>query len=106
MPAVSQIGKRPILFIVGDRDPVAPPEDSHRMYDAAQSPVKAILVVAGAGGLTPPLQQTLISTKPESSISLTLPFRTVLPSEVLRHTDVAILNTEITSALRTQTWQR
>lgn len=48
MPAVSQIGKRPILFIVGDRDPIAPPEDSHRMYDVAQSPMKAILVVAGA----------------------------------------------------------
>jgi fermentation-respiration switch protein FrsA (DUF1100 family) len=48
MPAVSQIGKKPILFIVGGNDPVAPPEDSHRMYDAAQSPVKAILVIPGA----------------------------------------------------------
>jgi fermentation-respiration switch protein FrsA (DUF1100 family) len=48
MPAVSQMGKRPILFIAGERDAVAPPDDSRRMYDKAQSPWKAILVVAGA----------------------------------------------------------
>jgi fermentation-respiration switch protein FrsA (DUF1100 family) len=47
-PAVVQMGSRPILFIVGEQDHVAPPEDSERMYDAAQSPLKAIVIVPGA----------------------------------------------------------
>ena len=48
MPAISQIGNRPILFIVGDKDYIAPLEDSQRMYDAAVSPTKAILVIPNA----------------------------------------------------------
>jgi pimeloyl-ACP methyl ester carboxylesterase len=48
MPAISQIGNRPILFIVGDRDYIAPLEDSQRMYDVAVSPTKAILVIPNA----------------------------------------------------------
>jgi pimeloyl-ACP methyl ester carboxylesterase len=64
MPAVSQIGKRPILLIVGGKDPIAPPEDSRRMYDAAQSPVKAILVIPGADHNSPfDAAPTLYKTK-------------------------------------------
>ena len=48
MPAISQIGNRPILFIVGDKDYIAPPEDSQQMYDAASSPRKAMVVIPGA----------------------------------------------------------
>jgi uncharacterized protein len=48
MPAILQLGSRPILFIVGEKDHVAPPEDSRRMYEAAKSPLKAMLEVAGA----------------------------------------------------------
>ena len=48
MPAISQIGNRPILFIVGDKDYIAPLEDSQRMYDVAVSPTKAILVIPNA----------------------------------------------------------
>src|SRR5262249_60266600 len=48
MPAISQIADRPILFIVGDRDYIAPLEDSQRMYDVAVSPTKAILVIPNA----------------------------------------------------------
>jgi pimeloyl-ACP methyl ester carboxylesterase len=48
MPAISQIGDRPILFIVGDKDYIAPPEDSQQMYDAASSPRKAMVVIPGA----------------------------------------------------------
>jgi pimeloyl-ACP methyl ester carboxylesterase len=48
MRAVAQIGERPILFIVGEGDRIAPPEDARRMYGAAQSPMKAMLVVPGA----------------------------------------------------------
>lgn len=47
-PAVSQIGSRPILFIVGEKDVIAPPEDSRHLYDVAQSPLKAIWIVDGA----------------------------------------------------------
>lgn len=49
MPAIAQMEKKPILFVVGTEDWIAPPEDSRRMYDAARSPRKAILVVPGAG---------------------------------------------------------
>ena len=48
MPAISQIGNRPILFIVGDKDYIAPPEDSQQMYDAASSPRKAMVLIPGA----------------------------------------------------------
>ena len=48
MPAISQIGDCPILFIVGDKDYIAPLEDSQQMYDAASSPSKAMVVIPGA----------------------------------------------------------
>ncbi len=48
MNAVSLIGGRPILFIAGEKDQTAPPEDSQRMYDAAQTLLKTIVVVPGA----------------------------------------------------------
>lgn len=48
MNAVSLIGERPILFITGEKDQTAPPEDSQRMHDAVRSPLKAIVVVPGA----------------------------------------------------------
>jgi len=47
-PAVLQIGNRPILFIVGENDVIAPPADSQHLYEAAQSPLKAVVVIAGA----------------------------------------------------------
>jgi uncharacterized protein len=64
-PAVLQIGNRPILFIVGEKDPIAPPEDSQRLYEAALSPLKAIVVVPGAGhnstfGTNPDLYRTKV----------------------------------------------
>lgn len=49
LPAIARIGSRPILFIVGARDAIAPPDDAHEMYEAALSPGKALLVVPGAG---------------------------------------------------------
>lgn len=58
-PAVLQIGNRPILFIVGEKDPIAPPEDSQHLYDSALSPLKAIIVVPGAG------HNSTLSTNPE-----------------------------------------
>jgi len=64
MPAISQIGDRPILFIVGDRDHIAPLEDSQRMYDAAASPTKAILVIPNANhNSTIDADPTLYETK-------------------------------------------
>jgi len=48
MPAISRIGNKPILFIVGDQDRIAPLEDSQQMYDAATSPEKAMLIIPGA----------------------------------------------------------
>jgi pimeloyl-ACP methyl ester carboxylesterase len=49
LPAIARIGSRPILFIVGEQDAIAPPEDAQRMYEAALSRHKALLVVPGAG---------------------------------------------------------
>ena len=47
-PAILEIGNRPILFIVGENDHIAPREDSQHMYDVAQSPMKGILLVPDA----------------------------------------------------------
>lgn len=64
MPAISQIGNRPILFIVGDKDYIAPPEDSQQMYDAASSPRKAMVVIPGANhNSTFDVNPTLYETK-------------------------------------------
>ena len=37
-----------MLFIAGERDSVVPPENARRMYDAAGSPFKRLLIVPGA----------------------------------------------------------
>ncbi len=65
LPAIARIGSRPVLFIVGARDGIAPPEDARRMYEAALSPAKALLVVPGAGhnttyGTAPALYETQV----------------------------------------------
>ena len=49
LSAIARLGQRPVLFIAGERDALAPPENALRMYEAAQSPQKALLVVPGAG---------------------------------------------------------
>jgi uncharacterized protein len=46
--AIRQIGSRPILFISGQLDPITSPEGTRRMYDAAISPEKMLLIVPGA----------------------------------------------------------
>jgi uncharacterized protein len=48
LSAIPHIGRRPILFIAGERDEICPPENTRRMYDAALSPDKSLLVVPGA----------------------------------------------------------
>ena len=48
LSAIPGIGRRPILFISGARDEIAPPENARRMYDAALSPDKALLIVPNA----------------------------------------------------------
>ena len=37
-----------MLFIADERDSVVPPENARRMYDAAQSPFKRLLIIPGA----------------------------------------------------------
>lgn len=49
LPAIARLGSRPVLFIVGQQDGIATPEDAREMYDAVASPRKALLVVPGAG---------------------------------------------------------
>lgn len=49
LPAIARMGARPILFIVGDQDAIAPLEDARLMYEAAAAPGKALLAVPGAG---------------------------------------------------------
>ena len=64
-PAALQIGNRPILFIVGEKDAIAPPEDSQHLYETAKGPLKEILVVPGADhnstfGANPDLYKTKV----------------------------------------------
>ncbi len=47
--AIAQMGQRPVLFIVGEKDGIALPEGGRQMYDAATSPKKAFLMVPGVG---------------------------------------------------------
>ncbi|HKW41651.1 MAG TPA: alpha/beta fold hydrolase, partial [Gemmatimonadales bacterium] len=49
LPAIARLGVRPVLFIVGQQDGIATPEDAREMYEAAASPQKALLVIPGAG---------------------------------------------------------
>ena len=46
--AISRIGRRPILFIAGEKDEICPPQNARRMFDAALSDEKRILVVPNA----------------------------------------------------------
>ena len=46
--AISRIGPRPILFIAGEDDKICPPRNAKRMYDAALSPEKVLLIVPHA----------------------------------------------------------
>lgn len=48
-PAITRLGPRPVLFIVGVQDAVTPPEDARLLYGAAAGPGKALLIVPGAG---------------------------------------------------------
>jgi uncharacterized protein len=45
---IPRIGQRPILFIAGERDEICPPENTRRMYNAALSPDKSLLIVPDA----------------------------------------------------------
>lgn len=46
--AIQRLGARPVLFISGKRDAITPPQNTRRMYDAALSTQKMILIVPGA----------------------------------------------------------
>lgn len=48
LSAVREIGARPILFISGALDPITNPAGTRRLYDAALSPEKMILIVPDA----------------------------------------------------------
>jgi fermentation-respiration switch protein FrsA (DUF1100 family) len=45
---IPKIGDRPILFIAGQLDQICPPANTEKMYQAALSPHKTILIVPGA----------------------------------------------------------
>ena len=57
--AISDIGMRPILFISGEKDGICPPQNARRMYNAALSPEKLLLVVPNAE------HDTTYSTSPQ-----------------------------------------
>jgi pimeloyl-ACP methyl ester carboxylesterase len=46
--AITRVGNRPILFVSGQLDKICPPENARRMYQAAASPEKELLIVPGA----------------------------------------------------------
>ena len=48
LEAIPRIGRRPILFIAGERDEICPPENARRMYDVALSPDRSLLIVPAA----------------------------------------------------------
>ncbi len=48
LAAISRMGPRPILFIAGEDDKICPPQNARRMYDAALSPDKVLLIVPHA----------------------------------------------------------
>ncbi len=51
MPSVERLEK-PVLFISGEQDFGCPPEGARRMFAAAPSPQKSLLIVPGAGHTT------------------------------------------------------
>jgi dipeptidyl aminopeptidase/acylaminoacyl peptidase len=48
LSAIDRITDRPILFVSGERDWMAPPENARKMYERAQHSQKALLIVPGA----------------------------------------------------------
>lgn len=65
LPAIAALGTRPVLFIAGAQDALATPGDARRMYAAAASPAKDLLIVPGAGhnttyGVAPQLYETRV----------------------------------------------
>ena len=52
LQAVKQIGNRPILFIAGEQDWLAPPENAHLLCEAAADPNTRLLIVPEAGHST------------------------------------------------------
>jgi uncharacterized protein len=46
--AIDRITDRPILFISGERDWLAPPENARRMYECARHPEKGLMIIPGA----------------------------------------------------------
>jgi pimeloyl-ACP methyl ester carboxylesterase len=59
LSAVERIRGQPILFISGENDWLAPPQNARRMYLQAHNPQKALLIVPGAG------HETTYSTAPQ-----------------------------------------
>jgi len=49
LSAIDRITDRPILFVSGEHDWMAPPENARRMYERAQHSQKALMIVPGAG---------------------------------------------------------
>jgi dipeptidyl aminopeptidase/acylaminoacyl peptidase len=49
LSVIDRITDRPILFVSGERDWMAPPENARRMYERAHHPQKALMIVPGAG---------------------------------------------------------
>ncbi|MBI3460662.1 alpha/beta fold hydrolase, partial [Candidatus Acetothermia bacterium] len=59
LPQIPKLGDKPILFIAGDRDQIAPLENTQKMYEAAHSPKKQLWIAKGAS------HNTTYSTAPE-----------------------------------------
>lgn len=84
LPAIARLGSRPVMFIVGQQDGIATPEDAREMYDAVASPRKALLVVPGAG------HNTTYSAAPELYEREVLRFLTTrVPFHDARHKNLA-----------------
>ena len=49
LTAIDAIQNRPIFFVSGERDWIAPPENARKMYQRARSPRKELMIVTGAG---------------------------------------------------------
>jgi pimeloyl-ACP methyl ester carboxylesterase len=65
LPAIAHMGARPVMFIAGEQDAIATPEDARQMYAAALSPEKALLIIPGAGhnttyGVAPALYEARV----------------------------------------------
>ncbi|MBI3661001.1 alpha/beta fold hydrolase [Candidatus Acetothermia bacterium] len=68
LPQIPKLGNKPILFIAGDQDQVAPLENTQKMYEAARSPKKQLWIAKGAS------HNTTYSTVPEEYEATVLKF--------------------------------